>query len=241
MVYLVPADLRTATARFPGLVVSTSEASDARLTTVIAEMSSYFDRMADDHYEPTNATTFIYDGPAPDAYGRGGTWLSLNRRIRAVSSIALIGADGTSQIPLPAISYRVHSSLVEATLADTIYGAEFGPDAIELLGQGDRSLTGAGSFAGYWTWPTWPRSIAITGNWDWAAPPEMVVEAVAMLVVAMLRTRAVPPGTTGAKVASYSSGRVTFAVGEDKGGSGIPLVDQAIGVYGRALSAIEVV
>lgn len=240
MVYLAPADLRTATAKWPGLVLSTTEMGDTRLTTLISEMSALFDRMAGDHYESTASTTYIFDGPPANAFGGGGTFLEFPKRVRVVTSVSIISTDGATSYVMPAANYRVHSSFREPATADAgPYYAGSGYDGLELLGEGDAALTGFAKFQGYILWPSWPRAISVTGDWDWAAVPDLVGQAVAWLCVDSAKAT----GGSMLRATSYSSGRATFteSKSDEESSTGLPVVDRALAVYGRKASSIEVV
>lgn len=202
MAYIAAADLRTATALYPYLTVPSTgngSVSDARLTSMIAAATQAIDTYCRDHFEPTAATTIRLQGDS-------SRWLYLPKRIRAVTTVALVDPSGVSTT-YDSTYWRMHTSFNNVSGANIVQG---GFDAFEVKS----SLSGTSSVG--WPlnaegWPPAPWHIEITGDWDWAVVPEAVKQAACLLVWSWCQMNT-PPNVEGFSAGGVSIRRPPLAV-----------------------------
>lgn len=175
MAYLAFADFRTATLTefCAQLALTTTEASDANLTSAIARFSQRLDDYTNDRFE-SEALTLEMDG-------EGTAKLILPKRCTAVGTVKT--RDDADVLTLQAAAvYRLHSSLY-STGSKRL--GEF--DWIEVVpdGNGLASVTGSA-----YVWPRGPRTVQVVGTFGWTTTPGDVKRAVALMVYDHFKPRA---------------------------------------------------
>jgi hypothetical protein len=168
------------------------------------------DRWTEDHFEPENALEVIMDGNID------GPRLYLPKRVRAVTTVKTVDGDG-AETTETATNYRIHSSL---NAAGTDFHAENTLDWLEVT-PGQILSTGG-------SWPIGPNAVKITGNWSWAAVPDRIKRAVAILVYDRFRAK----GDSLMRAERWATDQASYDLSNSKP-SGLPEVDEIVEAYRR--------
>lgn len=193
--YIEADDLRAGTALYPYMTVPSSgngAVSDARLSSMIGSAEQAIDTYCRDHFASSSATYRIQ--------GDGSAYLTLPRRVRSVTAVALVDYAGTST-SFDSTYYRIHTSFDDVTGANFVQSSS---DQLELKKQ----LT-VGNAGG--NWPLAPWTVEVTGTWDWAAIPEAVKYAACVLVWSWCQSN-LPPNVEAIDMGSATIRRPPLAI-----------------------------
>lgn len=218
MAYVLPAAFREPSLEWytrGGYTLTDSEAETGELTAAIAAMSSLIDYETYDHYEAETAATLTLDVTGYP------TQLYLPKRVRTVTSVKTVAADGAETTEVVG-TYRVHSSL-NAAGTDMQDGGML--DWIEVL---------TGFSTGRY-FPQGTGTVKVTGNFSWTAVPELIKRAVAVLVYDHFK----PAGDQLRTAQQWTSAEV--AVNRSlTTPTGLPEVDRIIEQYNRGAALVAV-
>jgi hypothetical protein len=217
MTYLAFADFRTATLNeaCAGLSLTVAEASDATVTSAIADLSARLDAWTDDHYESLS-TTLTIDAPycSPRLY--------LPKRCTAISSVRTKDYAGV-QTNQAASVYRLHTSL------DPAGAVRIGDvDWLQItpLSAGLTLVTDP------FEWPTGVGTVDVAGIFGWTVTPGDIKRALALMVYYRLK-----PLRADLRLAeSVASADSQVRYGQTSP-SGIPEADEIISDYKRDVSS----
>lgn len=156
MTYIAPADFRAATlaSYCQDIALTTADISDANLTALIAEKARAFDNWVSDHFEPEPGLTLKVNG-------RGGRYLYVSKRIRALTSVTINDPYG---IGSPVLQSTYYDFDVFAGTADQV-------KMMNLI-----SMTPSSPYY----WPRGRRNVTIVGDFSWPSVPDDVKRAVAL-------------------------------------------------------------
>lgn len=207
--YIAPADFRTATLKWftRGLELTAAEAPDADLTDAIGRAERLIEFHTGDRFDALVGTVLRLRGT-------GRRFLPLPHRVRAVTAVSLVDEAGTATAA-GSTYWRVHSSIVTGA------GLVVGPDLLEL-----KQDLPAGNASGSWPKPPW--TIEVTGDFGWAAVPEAIKRATALIVWDLLKGRS--PDLLRAE--RWQTGDATYEAARTRP-TGIVEVDQIIEEYAR--------
>jgi hypothetical protein len=221
MTYLAPADFRTGTLNevCTGLSLTTTEASDASLTSGIARLSQRIDNYTFDHFESvTDILKLDVDYPTDT--------LNLPRRTTSVSNVQTqdMVAGLTTQ---SGSSYRFRSSLNAA--GDDYRESVSSIDNLRIVPLGTGLI---GSYYGAWIWPLGPQTVWVSGNFGWITTPYEIKQALALMV--FYHFKPIRQDLRLAETVSVADSTIRFG---QTSPSGIPEVDDILVQYRRDQSA----
>ena len=198
--------------------MSSSEATDAILTSTIARMASRLEILTNDIFVST-ALTF-------ELRGDGTRLLNLPQRCTAVATVKTRDPLGnlTTQT---ALSYRLVSSL-DAAGADRV-GYLDQADYLEIVPY--QFLTGIVGEP-WWIWPQAPKAVQVVGTFGWTVTPYDISRAVALMVNDSLK----PQANILRRAVTFDTvdARTVFGPSDAAHPTGLTDVDQIIGLYRRS-------
>lgn len=210
MAYIADTDLRSGTL-YPYISVPSTGSgavSTGRLQAMIGAAQTVVDTYTHDHFEPTTGTLRVQASAESN-------FLYLPKRVRAVATVSNYDyADVLTSVTSD--YFEIESSL---DIAGTNLIGATGRDGLLL-----RKWLPVGTGR----WPAYPSYVDVTGSFDWAAVPEEVKLATALLVWRNCNAE-IPPGVTRVESATqiYSIGQP----GPDS--TGLPEVDGMLQQFRR--------
>jgi hypothetical protein len=205
---LAPADFRDDTLQWwcRGFALPEVEISDAELTLVIAAKAQEFEGLTHDRFEAVTGPLIV------DAYGT--PHLSVWHRIRTLTQVETRDAAGTWTIEAAA-AYRF-----EAFTGDILQVKV--PQVVTIVPTQFLSN-------GHGNWPKGPGTVRLTGTFGWAAVPELVKRAVALMTYDVVK----PQSQALYKTERFSLPDVTFNTATSLP-TGMPEVDAIIKTFMRS-------
>lgn len=175
MTYVVPDDFRERTQQpwTANVLLEPSDASDAILTTLIAQVAADVELELADDFDPPNPD----NDETIDVDGQDSPRLYLPRRTRSITTVKSRNSSGVLTTEA-ASSYRLHSSLTSAGTAILQNRRRDWLDALPGLSTG--------------TWVAGTATVQVTGKFGWAAVPTSIRRLVALRVYDMVKGTADP-------------------------------------------------